>query len=184
MRALVLATVLLTFFGLVRPLPKTKENQRPTRHSQSSLKLIPMLQHTGLPSNNNGQKRLTLERMGPGIDWDHRKSGRDWKISPGYEGGNAKPEQLFLAAPCRSELIYGGRLKSEEFASADPSNASRSETLPTPEWLEKFQSDQNQQCGADRQRHIVEMQLAELEQVAYRRHGQTQAKYRTNAEQD
>jgi hypothetical protein len=37
--------------------------------------------------NNNGQKDRVLGRMGPGIDWDHRKPGRDWQLSPGQEPG-------------------------------------------------------------------------------------------------
>jgi hypothetical protein len=41
-------------------------------------------------SNNNGQKDRVLERMGPGIDWDHRKPGRDWKMTPGREGSDVK----------------------------------------------------------------------------------------------
>ncbi|WP_316203563.1 hypothetical protein [Bradyrhizobium sp. SZCCHNS3051] len=43
---------------------------------------------SGVPAREKGQstserqKQHTLHRMGPGIDWDHRKAGRDWKISP------------------------------------------------------------------------------------------------------
>ena len=93
MRALVLTTVLLAFFG---PNPSFAQDQekptsnasRPTQPQANSNASAVQDQ----PSNNNSQKRRTLERMGPGIDWDHRKPGRDWKISPSYEGGNAKRE--------------------------------------------------------------------------------------------
>jgi hypothetical protein len=42
------------------------------------------------PVNSNAQKDRVLERMGPGIDWDHRKPGRDWKMTPGRESSDAK----------------------------------------------------------------------------------------------
>ena len=38
----------------------------------------------------NGQKNHTLERMGPGIDWDHRKPGRGWKVAPAPTGGKVE----------------------------------------------------------------------------------------------
>ncbi len=40
-------------------------------------------------SKTTGQKDRVLERTGPGIDWDHRKPGRDWKYTPGRDNGEA-----------------------------------------------------------------------------------------------
>jgi hypothetical protein len=42
---------------------------------------------TTAQSKSRGQSDRVLERMGPGIDWDHRKAGRDWKIVPGHDRG-------------------------------------------------------------------------------------------------
>ena len=41
-------------------------------------------------AKGNGQNDRVLDRMGPGIDWDHRKPGRDWKVSPGQSNGKAE----------------------------------------------------------------------------------------------
>lgn len=41
-------------------------------------------------AKENGQNDRMLDRMGPGIDWDHRKPGRDWKVSPGQSNGKAE----------------------------------------------------------------------------------------------
>jgi len=39
--------------------------------------------------SKSGQSDRVLDRMGPGIDWDHRKAGRDWKIVPDQHNGEA-----------------------------------------------------------------------------------------------
>jgi hypothetical protein len=36
------------------------------------------------PGNRSRDQRI-MDRQGRGIDWDHRKAGRDWQVSP--EGG-------------------------------------------------------------------------------------------------
>jgi len=86
MRALVLTPVLLMSLGLGpllaqdqgKPTPSASQPAQPQVNSNASAQ--------DRPSNDEAQKRRTLERMGPGIDWDHRKPGRDWKISPSQEG--------------------------------------------------------------------------------------------------
>jgi hypothetical protein len=90
MRALILTSVLLTSFG-PGPLLAQDQAKSPPNASQPQVNSNPSATQDR-PSNNEGQKRRTLERMGPGIDWDHRKPGRDWKITPGQEGTNTKRE--------------------------------------------------------------------------------------------
>jgi hypothetical protein len=90
MRALILTTVLLTSFGS-GPLLAQDQAKSPPNASQPQVNSNPSATQER-PSNNEGQKRRTLERMGPGIDWDHRKPGRDWKITPSHEGTNTKRE--------------------------------------------------------------------------------------------
>ena len=90
MRALILTSVLLTSFG-PGPLLSQDQAKSPPNASQPQVNSNPSATQDR-PSNNEGQKRRTLERMGPGIDWDHRKPGRDWKITPSQEGTNTKRE--------------------------------------------------------------------------------------------
>jgi hypothetical protein len=82
MRAVFLLMVLLMSAGLE---PLLAQDQRPSAPSVSPPA------PTTAPANRNGAK--TLERMGPGIDWDHRKPGRHWKIIPGHKGADATPDQ-------------------------------------------------------------------------------------------
>lgn len=90
MRALILTTVLPTSFG---PGPLLAQDPAKSPPGASQPRVNSNASATqDRPSNQEGQKRRTLERMGPGIDWDHRKPGRDWKITPGHEGSNAKQE--------------------------------------------------------------------------------------------
>jgi hypothetical protein len=90
MRALIVTTVLLTSFG-PGPLLAQDPAKSPPNASQPQVNSNASTTQDR-PANHERQKRHTLERMGPGIDWDHRKPGRDWKITPGHEGGNAKHE--------------------------------------------------------------------------------------------
>lgn len=90
MRALILTTVLLTSFG-PGPLLAQDQTKSLPNASQPQVNSNPSATQDQ-PANNERQKRRTLERMGPGIDWDHRKPGRHWKITPGHEGSSAKRE--------------------------------------------------------------------------------------------
>ena len=58
--------------------PKTGQTAQPQLDSTAS---------TSAPLKSNGDRNRVLERTGSGIDWDHRKPGRDWKIRPSREGG-------------------------------------------------------------------------------------------------
>jgi hypothetical protein len=79
MRALVVATVLLTTLGLHALHAEDKGKPSPSGQSQdhSNASVTPAPQ-----ASSDDQTRRTMNRMGPGIDWDHRKAGRHWRISP------------------------------------------------------------------------------------------------------
>ncbi len=91
MRARVFTAVFLTSFGLHPLLAQDQARppasvQQPAHQTDSSAKQVPDL-------SNEDQKRRTMERLGPGVDWDHRKPGRNWQISPRREGGEAKGDR-------------------------------------------------------------------------------------------
>jgi len=85
MRTRVVTAVMLMSFGL-HPL-LAQDQQRPPlsapqpaqTQGQSSGPVKPDL-------STESQNQRTMDRMGPGIDWDHRKAGRDWQTIPGREG--------------------------------------------------------------------------------------------------
>lgn len=86
MRALVLAAVLLTSFGLhslrAQDQGKPAIGAQPAQsqgHPNAPARQEPL-------SSSDDQARRTMNRMGPGIDWDHRKPGRHWRISPHHPG--------------------------------------------------------------------------------------------------
>ena len=84
MRALFLVTIL--FIPLTPSLAQDPGPRAPTA-SQSAQPQAGSTDGTTVRSKNNGQKDPVLERTGPGIDWDHRKPGRDWKFVPGRGSG-------------------------------------------------------------------------------------------------
>jgi hypothetical protein len=82
MRALVVATVLLTSFGLhslhAQDQGKPSPSEQPVQsQDQPNASAKPAPQ-----ASSDDQTRRTMNRMGPGIDWDHRKAGRHWRTSP------------------------------------------------------------------------------------------------------
>ncbi len=79
MRALFLVTILL--LPLTPSLAQDPGSPAPTA-SQSAQP------QSGSTAKNSGHKHRVLERTGSGIDWDHRKPGRNWKFAPG--GGNGE----------------------------------------------------------------------------------------------
>ena len=87
MRALLLTIVLLASTSL-NPLLAQDEGKSSPNAAQTG----PSSSGQAKPepqSTSEHQKRRILNRMGPGIDWDHRKAGRDWKISPHHEKNDA-----------------------------------------------------------------------------------------------
>lgn len=91
MRALIVTTVLLMLLALrssfaqdqARPPASAPQQAQP--RADGAVKQV--------PDPGNEDRRRTMERLGPGVDWDHRKPGRDWQISPGHEGGEAKGDR-------------------------------------------------------------------------------------------
>ncbi len=90
MRALVFTAVLLTSFSLSPLLAqdqgKPPAKARPAQASGQSN--APTTQ----PNDENQKKRL-MERMGPDMDWDHRKAGRDLKMAPRRESGDTNRQK-------------------------------------------------------------------------------------------
>jgi hypothetical protein len=92
MRTLVVTVVILMSFG-PHPLLAQDQQKPPLSTSQPAQTQGrsngPAKQDLE-PSNQN---QRTMDRMGPGIDWDHRKAGRDWQISPSHQGGDVNRER-------------------------------------------------------------------------------------------
>jgi len=86
MRALVFMTVVLTSFGLHslyaqdqgKPAVGGGQPAQPQDHTNAPTKQA---------TQSDSEKQRTLNRMGPGIDWDHRKPGRHLRISPHRQDG-------------------------------------------------------------------------------------------------
>ena len=45
------------------------------------------------PAKEKDHGPQVIERLGPGMDWDHRKPGRDLKLSPRPENDDARRER-------------------------------------------------------------------------------------------
>jgi len=86
MRTLFLATIIL--IPLTPALAQDRERPAPNA-SQSAQPQAGSTSATTAQSQKSGQSDRVLNRMGPGIDWDHRKAGRDWKIVPDQHNGEA-----------------------------------------------------------------------------------------------
>ena len=91
MRALFLGTALLMPLSLGASLAQDQKSASPTASQPAQSQPDSRTSTTG-SSSSSGQKDRMLERLGPGIDWDHRKPGHDWKIVPEGEGADAKPD--------------------------------------------------------------------------------------------
>jgi hypothetical protein len=61
------------------------------------------------------QKDRTLDRMGPAIDWDHRKPGRHWKITPSHKGADATGGSLAPDAGPFGGSIHVVSVRRSEF---------------------------------------------------------------------
>jgi hypothetical protein len=92
MRALVITTVILMLLGL-HPLFAQDQARQPGNTPQQAQPQVDSSAKQVPSSGNEEQKRHTMERLGPGVDWDHRKPGRDWQISPRREHGEAKGDR-------------------------------------------------------------------------------------------
>jgi hypothetical protein len=82
MRAIFLYAGLLMQLSLGASLAQDQKSAAPNALQPAQSQPDSRTSTTG-SSSNNGQKDRVMERTGPGIDWDHRKPGRDWKFAPG-----------------------------------------------------------------------------------------------------
>ncbi len=94
MRALIVTIVVLASFAQH---PVLAQNQGKAPHSEPQ-----PVQAQGGPiaparpdaqSSDEANRQRTMERMGPGMDWDHRKAGHDLQIAPGSQGTDVKRER-------------------------------------------------------------------------------------------
>lgn len=88
MRAIFLGTSLLTLISVGASFAQDR-NPAPNVSPPAQSQLDSKASKTGSPISD-AQKDRVLERTGTGIDWDHRKPGRDLKMTPGREGSDAK----------------------------------------------------------------------------------------------
>jgi hypothetical protein len=92
MRTLVFTTLFLMLLGLF-PLLAQDQGKPPVSSPQPAQAQVGSSAKQAPGSGKEDQARPTLERLGPGVDWDHRKPGRDWQITPRREDGDAKANQ-------------------------------------------------------------------------------------------
>jgi hypothetical protein len=85
MRALILTAGLLTLLSSY-PLLAQDQGKPPVDAAQPVQPGSSAPAKQNQQSSSNDQTGRTLNRMGPGIDWDHRKPGRHWRISPHHPG--------------------------------------------------------------------------------------------------
>ena len=88
MRALFLTAIISMSFGL-DPLLAQEQQKQPSSTSQqvqTQGQLSGPAKQDPEPGNRSPDQRI-MDRQGLGIDWDHRKPGRDWQVSPDREGG-------------------------------------------------------------------------------------------------
>ena len=91
MRALVFTTVFLMLLGLFPLL--AQDQGKPSVSSQQPAQVQADPSAKQVPGSAKEDQSPTLERLGPGVDWDHRKPGRDWQITPRREDGEAKADR-------------------------------------------------------------------------------------------
>jgi len=92
MRTLVVTAIMLMSFGLHPSL--AQDQQKPPLSASQPTQTQGQSNGPARPDlSTDGQNQRTMDRMGPGIDWDHRKAGRDWQITPGREGGDVNRER-------------------------------------------------------------------------------------------
>ena len=91
MRTLILTMVMLVSFGPSSMLAQDqgKATLNESQPAQAQDKPIP----ANSRSKEENSERRVRERLGPGMDWDHRKPGRDLQISPHRESGDVNHER-------------------------------------------------------------------------------------------
>jgi hypothetical protein len=91
MRVLILTTVLAALLSR-HPLLAQEQGKPPVGGAQTTQAQGGTGASAKSDSQSNDEQRV-MERLGPGMDWDHRKAGRDLQISPRRQGDDAKPER-------------------------------------------------------------------------------------------
>ena len=92
MRTLILTMVMLVSFGPSSMLAQDQgrgtlnESQPPQAQDNPTGPANPR-------SKEENNERRVRERLGPGMDWDHRKPGRNLQISPHRESGDVNHER-------------------------------------------------------------------------------------------
>ncbi len=79
MRALIVTIVIWVSFG---PSSLLAQNQEKATGSQPAQAQDRQTGPVNSPSKEKDAEQRVMERLGPDMDWDHRKAGRDLKLSP------------------------------------------------------------------------------------------------------
>jgi len=88
MRALTLTIVVLTSFGASSLLAQDQGKAPATESQPVQARPGPTVPANRQPGEESNERRV-IERMGPAMDWDHRKPGRDLRMNPHRENGDA-----------------------------------------------------------------------------------------------
>ena len=90
MRALIVMIVTLVSFG---PSSLPAQNQEKATGSQPAQAQHRQTGPVNSPSTKNDAEQRVMDRLGPDMDWDHRKPGRDLKLSPRPDNDDARRER-------------------------------------------------------------------------------------------
>ncbi len=90
MRALVFTAALLTSFSLS---PLLAQDQGKPPASPQPAQASGQSNASTTQPNDEKQKKRLMERMGPAMDWDHRKTGRDLEMAPRRESGDTNHQK-------------------------------------------------------------------------------------------
>lgn len=91
MRAFIFTAVLVALLSQ-HPLLAQEQGKPPVSGAQATQ----AQGGTGASAKSDSQSaddQRVMERLGPGMDWDHRKAGRDLQISPRREGEDVNRER-------------------------------------------------------------------------------------------
>jgi len=90
MRALIVTIVILVSFG---PSSLPAQNQEKATGSQPAQAQDRQTGPVNPPSKEKDAEQRVMERLGPDMDWDHRKPGRDLKLSPRRDNDDARRQR-------------------------------------------------------------------------------------------
>lgn len=90
MRALIVTIVILGSFG---PSSLLAQNHEKATGSQPTQAQDRQTGPVNPPSTKKDAAQRVMDRLGPDMDWDHRKLGRDLKLSPRPDNDDARRER-------------------------------------------------------------------------------------------